>query len=480
MSWPLLFLGLTLAFNIGTLASNTGTTITLKPGDNIQAAVDGAPEGAVFVLEPGIYRQQLIIPKNGQHFIGKNEAILNGAMLLSDWHQEGSYWVADGLPDPLQRSGYCFADDWLCTYREDLFVDGGLHLRVGTLDELGLGKWYIEDGKVYLSADPTGKLVELGVTPRAFGGEATGVILENLIVEKYASKAQHGAIDVSEGEGWTVVDVIARWNHGIGLEIGKDLRVVGGSFSRNGQLGMGGEGDGVLIDDVEIAYNNYAGYSWGWEAGGTKFRSSADLTVRNSCIHHNVGPGLWTDIDNIDIVYEGNRVFANRGSGIKHEISYSAIIRNNTVRRNGFGNDGWLWGSQILIQNSQDTEVYENTVEVAASYGNGISIIHQRRGGGDHGPWITANNLIHSNRVIHLGISGHNGAVADYDEEWFWREGNNRFDANTYIVPKSDHKFWYFRGWREKGWSGFRGEGMEPNGMLVEKISTPAGMSCDH
>ncbi len=476
MIWLSLFIGVALLIGLA-LASPDAAFTMLKPGDDIQAAVDAAPAGAVFVLEPGIYRQQSIVPKNGQRFVGMNEAILNGAILISKWHRESDYWFADDAPKPLHRSGYCLSDDGLCTYREDLFVDGSLRWRAASLAELSPGKWYIDENRVYLDEDPNRKMIELSVTPRAFSGAAKQVSIENLIVEKYASEAQMGAIDGSEGEGWEVVDVVARWNHGTGLEIGKNMHVVGGSFSHNGQLGMRGIGDGALIENVEISYNNYAAYSWGWEAGGTKFSHSAGLAVRNSCIHHNLGPGLWTDIDNIDIIMEGNRIFANSGSGIKHEISYGAIIRNNTVRRNGSGKDNWLWGSQILIQNSQNTEVYENTVEIDTSYGNGIGLIYQDRGTGAHGPRITANNRVHHNRIIHLGTWGQNGAVADYDQERFWREGNNLFDANTYVVPKRDFGFWNF-GNRRKGWSRFRDEGMEPNGTLIIDSPTPIDATC--
>ena len=86
---------------------------------------------------------------------------------------------------------------------------------------------------------------------------------------------------------------------------------------------------------MEIAFNNYAGYKADWEAGGTKFWATTGLVVRNSCVHHNAGPGLWTDYDNIDTLYEGNIVFSNANDGIKHEISYDAIIRDNIVAGNG-------------------------------------------------------------------------------------------------------------------------------------------------
>ena len=208
-------------------------------------------------------------------------------------------------------------------------------------------------------------------------------MLENLVVEKYASDAQQGAIYPDRARGWRISDVTARWNHGVGLSFGPETRVSGGSFSHNGQLGIGGTGEGSTIEGVEIAFNNYAGYNSGWEAGGTKFWETKDLIVRDSCIHHNGGPGLWTDNDNIGALYEGNKVFMNADDGIKHEISYDATIRNNIVAHNGTsGFDIWLWGSQILIQNSSNVEVYGNLVEVSDGFGNGIGVIYQDRGEG--------------------------------------------------------------------------------------------------
>ena len=133
-------------------------------------------------------------------------------------------------------------------------------------------------------------------------------------------------------------------------------------------------------------------------------------------MHHNKGPGLWTDHDNVQTLYEGNKVFLNEQDGIKHEISYDAIIRDNIVVANGKSKDDWLWGSQILIQNSSDVQVYGNLVEVAAEFGNGIGIVHQDRGKGAYGPWDAVRNDVHDNTIVHLGSHGQNGIATDEDD----------------------------------------------------------------
>jgi hypothetical protein len=417
-------------------AAQQSISATLKNTDKIAEVAANAPEGTTFYLEPGEYRYQAVQPKNGQKFIGKGKVVFNGSMPLTEWRQVDNFWVAAGPPERRHVSGACREAFPLCGHREDLFVDGVVYRKVASLEEVGARKWFDDGVNVYVSEDPTDQKVELSVMPYAFGGDANDVHIENITVEKYASAAQRGAIEFLKGTGWQLKNVIAQWNHGVGARIGPETKISGGSYSHNGQLGLGGGfGKGIVIENVEIAYNNYAGFSAGWEAGGTKFVKADGMVVRNSCVHHNDGPGLWTDIDNINIVFADNLVFNNLGDGIKHEISYSAKIYGNTVARNGYEEANWLWGSQILIQNSQNVEVYDNVVELGPKYGNGISVINQERGEGAHGPWLAMNNRVHNNKIIHLAGRGLNGVIADYKREWFDKEANNVFESNTYIVP---------------------------------------------
>jgi hypothetical protein len=453
-------------------------TVVLRPGQNIQAIVERSLEGTRFVFEPGTYRHQAIYPKNRQEFIGQEGVILSGAIELTTWSSKQGVWTADGLPRPLPFHGECEDGGDLCKFQEDLFVNGRLFERAGSLDELGPGSWYFENGRAYLTDDPVEQLVELGITPLAFGGDAEDVVLRDLIIEKYASDAQEGAIHIPEARGWRLYDVIARWNHGVGLEIGPATSVQRGSSSYNGQLGIGGTGQDIRIEGTEIAFNNYAGYDAGWEAGGTKFAKTTGLVVLNSCVHHNNGPGLWTDIDNIDVLYDGNKVFLNAREGIKHEISFDAIIRNNTVARNGTSRfDGWLWGSQILIQDSSNADIYGNIVEISAKFGNGIGVIYQDRGAGAHGRWDATNNLIHDNTVIHLGNRGLNGIVTDTGSDWFWNVAINRFNSNKYIMVEPRGEYWTANG-QDLAWNDFKELGFERSGEVFIEQRAPMAPSC--
>ena len=109
-----------------------------------------------------------------------------------------------------------------------------------------------------------------------------------------------------------------------------------------------------------------------------KIALSDGVTFRGNHVHDNIGPGLWCDIDCRNVVYDGNLVENNQDIGIFHEISFKAVIRNNVVRHNGSGHRGWFWRAEIGVAASQDVEVKNNTLTVAAG-GCGIVLIDQGR-----------------------------------------------------------------------------------------------------
>ena len=459
-------------------ARSNETAITVAPSSDLQLLVEAGGEGATFRFTPGVYRMKQIVPKNGQRFVGQPGVILNGARVITGWRQENGKWVAQAPQERLRPHGECEGDTDICKFREDLFVDGKFYRFVGSPDEVGPGTWHHDGVSLFLSDDPTGRLVEMSALPWAIKSDANNVVLEQLVVEKYASAAQFGTIDARDGTGWKMTDVTVQWNHGVGLYLGHNMQVTGGSISNNGQLGIGGEGTNGVIDGVRIAGNNYAGFSAGWEAGGTKFVRTQNLIVRNSCVHDNIGPGLWTDIDNVDITYINNKVFRNLGDGIKHEISFRALIADNVVAQNGTAYDVWLWGSQILIQNSSDVEVRNNVVEISPQAGNGISVVYQDRGSGKLGDYESKNNYIHDNTIIHLGARGHNGIVTDHNRETFWQANTNRFDNNRYIaVMPLDSMFGINN--RFGNWADTRAQGFEKNSSLTVQKKAPLTFKCD-
>lgn len=325
--------------------------------------------------------------------------------------------------------------------------------RVLSLAEVRPGAWYFDHaaGRVHLADDPAGRRVEVGVVPHAFSGAAADVTIRGLVIEKYAAPAQQAAVQGNATRGWTVEDCEIRLNHGIGLRIGDGMRVLGNHLHHNGQMGLGGTGDGVRVEGNEIAWNNTRGFDPAWEAGGSKFVRTRGLVVRSNVSHHNHGHGLWTDIDNIDTRYEGNRVVDNTRSGIFHEISYRAVIRGNVARRNGGQGAAWVDGAGILVASSRDVEIVENVVE---GNRNGIAAIQSARGSGAHGAYELADLWVHDNTVAMS--EGYTGVVQNAGSRAVFTSMNVRFQGNRYTLAGVSRPF----AWRDgahdpSGWRGF-------------------------
>ena len=417
--------------------------IILHPGDNISALVSAAPTGTTFYFEPGVYRGVSLAPKDGQAFIGAEGAILNGSTVLSNWTQSGNFWVIGGQTQQgrvhpnaefepgTQRPGY----------PETVFLDNTPLKPVDALSKVVPGTFYFDYAadKIYIADSPTDHTVEAGKLTDAFHGSATNVTVQNLVIEKYDPQIQDGAI--RGGQGWTIRDNEVRLNYAVGISANGGSQIIGNYVHDNGQMGLGGSGNEILVQGNEIAKNGFwSGIDPLWEGGGFKFSNTDDLVVRGNYAHDNKGTGLWTDINNIHTLYEDNVVVHNTINGISHEISYDAIIRNNTLFGNGYGDTrGWGWGSDINIQNSQNVEVYGNRVEMTGG-GNGIVMIQQNRGSGTFGIYTTTGNQIHDNTIVDHDGHGYIGGFADYNQSGMLN-GGNTWSNNQYFMSDGGGRF---------------------------------------
>ena len=423
-------------------------TVTLSPGADVQKAVTAAPAGTAFVLKPGIYRMQSVQPKNNDTFSGSGTVVFDGAEVLSFTEGAGGsgVWVANAAPVAETR-GVCDATHPLCMQDRDLFIDSVLQTPVASLANLTAGSYYFDTaaGKVYLPSDPSGSEVEMSKSTYAFFGQATGVKISHIIVEKYTTVGELGAVGgTGLGTNWFINYVESRWNHGTGVQLGSGSSIYNSFIHHNGDTGLKVGGIGAKVVANEISWNNYAGFSTIWEAGATKFWGTTNLLVQSNYVHDNTGKGLWTDTNNVGTVYTSNTVVNNTGVGIQHEVSYSAVIRNNIVKNNSSICADWLGNAQIRIMNSSNADVYGNTVE-AIQGGNGIAVYNQSRGSGTLGPWVSINNNVHNNHITYndpsLGMTGMQNDVVGLVL------AGNKFDYNAYTSKGGGTYHWF---WGEK------------------------------
>ena len=118
-------------------------SLKIQPGDETQAAFVAARVGGAVCFEPGIYRlSQALRPLGGQTLVFRPGAVLNGSEIVTNWTQEGSYWISSGhhqslsssvtgLPDAIM----CPSNPGACIY-EDVFLDGRPLRQVQTLSAL--------------------------------------------------------------------------------------------------------------------------------------------------------------------------------------------------------------------------------------------------------------------------------------------------------------------------------------------------------
>jgi parallel beta-helix repeat protein len=440
------------------------TGVQIAPGQSIQAAIDANPSGTTFTLLAGTHPLLTAIkPKSDDSLVGQAGTVLSGARLLTSFSQNGSYWTATGQTQQGPRTAYgaapeCQTSYPRCGYPEDLFFDGAPLRHVDALSKVVSGTWFFDYAAdiIYFVNDPTGHTVETSVTTYALiGSGQTAVKLRNLVIEKFANPAQIGAVNADGATGWLVDGCTFQLNHGTGLSFtsSSGVTISNNRFTMQGQLGIGTyDTDTFLVVNNEIDHNNFAGFDTSWEAGGTKFVWSRNMTVRGNWAHHNSGKGLWTDGDNIGTLYESNTASDNTDHGIFHEISYDAVIRNNIAERNG-------WNG-IVVASSPNVEIYGNTVGK-----NGRAQIFGRQDYagrvGKYGESVLMNFFVHDNLVTASAASGGAAGIqpqnqAAGDTTYFLTK-NNVFVNNTYnLTTASAAPFvWMLSNRSDAQWTGY-------------------------
>jgi len=442
----------------------------VQPDQDLAAAVGAAAEGAVICVGPGVHRlSEPIFPRSRQQIVGLEGAVLSGARVLSGFSRTAGIWTAALTQQPVAPHGRCEPGVTTCTAAEALFIDGLPLERVAEVTQLRPGTyvWDTGAGLLQLADDPTGRLVEFTTVSQALAGLkrsgvwADEVVIQGLVIEKFANRAQLGAIDAGGGLRWRVLGNEVRSVHGTGIRLTGGGEMVGNLVHHNGQQGISGSGAALLVEGNELASNNLARYDRDWEGGGAKFAQTTGLVVRNNHVHDNFGVGIWTDIDNIDALIEGNVVHDNANAGIFHEISYDAVIRRNVLERNGLFEENWAYGAGIQIAHSPNVLIEENRVVGNA---NGISLIQQERGEGAHGPHLLKDVIVRNNHVEMA--QGATGLWQDIGDLSLFSERGIVFERNTYVVSgESQNRFaWTNRRRTPTEWQGF---GNDSDGLFT-------------
>ena len=198
-----------------------------------------------------------------------------------------------------------------------------------------------KDGNSYLGA-PGAVLDGRDTNKYAFVFDATDVTIRGLTIRGFEAPPNEGVVNHDSGDGWVIEDNTIEKNGGAAMMAGSRQQVRGNCLRDNGQYAINaykaGELTDLVVEGNEITGNN----TDDWESkidgcgctGGVKFWAVDKADIRNNWVHDNRGAGLWADTNNNDFLIEHNVIEDNDGPAIFYEISYNAIIRDNTLRRN--------------------------------------------------------------------------------------------------------------------------------------------------
>jgi hypothetical protein len=435
-------------------------------GADLQAAVAQAPEGATLCVGPGTFRlERALRPKPRQVLRALAGTTLDGSRPLTGFVAEGQRWFVDGqIPAEHTVHGSCArtsppgqgagdragksgpgegAVGKACRYANDLYLDGEPLRRVTDVGavEASSATFFMDydRNRIYIGRDPTGHTVEEAVATGATVGPADGVGVQGFRVARFATTAQEGAIDSRPGRGWAVADNEVLSSHGVGICTGGDSLVLRNNVHHNGQLGLcGDDGANLVVRGNDVAFNNTAGFSSDWEAGGGKWTRVDGLIVQANRFHDNTGPGIWTDIDTIRVQVLDNVVSDNTGSGIFHEISYQAEIARNRVAGNGVRgtNPDQIRLAGIAIAGSRDVRISDNVV---AGNRNAITLVQDERESGRYGAHRLKAVVATHNTII-LG-DGSVGLVQNVHDDSYFSLTRVSFTDNAYRLGSNPHPF---------------------------------------
>jgi parallel beta-helix repeat protein len=296
------------------------------------------------------------------------------------------------------------------------------------------------------------------------GGDCSGALVQNLVIHGLADHSCVG-IYAAGSDNWTVDhNEIYGCRHGVNAGTNSGTHTTNNLIHDNGYSGFAG-----YMPKNSLVENNEL-YKNGAETGGSdqKVSLTTGMTFRNNH-YHDQPMGIWLDGENTNALIEGNLLEDLEREGVFHEISGSAVIRNNTIRRNA--------GHAIFISTSQDVEIYGNVLEDnfrGIQYFLNCDVLSQATETPGFPPFDLKNLNAHDNTIVVgttpgalanlFGYSG-NACTSTLLAAYVNGSKNLVFQNNGYRAPTLTDAWWLW-GDALKTWSQWQALGQDTTGTL--------------
>jgi parallel beta-helix repeat protein len=280
------------------------------------------------------------------------------------------------------------------------------------------------------------------------------VTLQNLVFERSnTSYYWRGGAVLLNGTGLIVDGVDFRDTDAGCLSVGgADNIVRNSSFTRCGQVGLGGNGQGHIFRNNYFTANNSRNFSADWEAGPTKFIGGPggigldDSEFSNNVLVANNGNGIWLDTGNDRNVIRDNVVAFNH-IGIYLEDSGENVIDRNVVFGNANqavnlrGGRNSVISNNLFVGNGGDgvymapkagaNPLYESTnVKVT-----GNTMAWHDEAANKKPVWVTRSTVLSGNRYCGTQISATlDPSLHFWLQDWA-RDPNQSWANNVYSWP---------------------------------------------
>jgi hypothetical protein len=264
----------------------------------------------------------------------------------------------------------------------------------------------------------------------------SNVVIRGLVIRNYATPAPHGTIQGDNGAGWIIEDNEVAYNNYMGVRPGRNTIVRRNYIHHNRINGIGCfQCDGTLIEYNTLTHNPPVPVTQTAQNSSTaqiKIVATVNVTVRQNQLSDGQHKGIWFDFGNRGVKIDTNTIVRHGLTAIWQEQGYDAKIRGNTITYCDTRHLAtWIDGAGIQMTNSPNVEIAYNTISGCAN-GIGIMAVANYPSAGSTRNYV-ANLYVHHNTItMAIGRTGIQKAGAIPDS--VFTHWNNRFTNNTYRV----------------------------------------------